>query len=268
VSSSNHHVRSLAKGLAILELLAAERAAVSLAHISGRLGFNRSTAHHLLATLRDAGFVDQEPQTRAYRLGYRLVGIVNEYVSDAAVSSFGIGPVQALRDATGDTCFLTVLQGWELFTVFAAPGVQPMQTRRPKHPGQTLLHATASGKTLLAYLPPDQVESLLASVELTRFTPRTIDSVGELYHELAAIQRQGYALDCEEFFTGIASIAVPVFNRGGECVATVSIVYPAIQGAREPELLPMVTDTAAQISMSIGYVPSRQAEQEERLGVA
>jgi DNA-binding IclR family transcriptional regulator len=263
--NSNHHVRSLAKGLAILELLAAESRGISLAEVSRGLGFNRSTTHHLLATLRDSGFVDQEPQTKTYRLGYRLVGLVNEFVSDASVSSLGTGPVQALRDTTGDTAYLSILQGIELFTVFEAPGNQPMHPRRPKRSGQTFLHATASGKTLLAHLPPDDVGALLATVELTRFTSNTIDTLGDLHQELASIREDGFALDQEEFLSGVASIAAPVFDRDNQCVATVSVVYPAIQSARKDVLVPLVISTADRISTSLGHVPNRE-ESTRRVG--
>ncbi|MDF3038745.1 MAG: IclR family transcriptional regulator [Thermomicrobiales bacterium] len=257
MAETNHHVRSLAKGLAILELLAAEGGGMRLAELARRLGFNRTTTHHLLATLRDSGFVDQEPHTKLYSLGYRLVGLVNEFVSDAAVGSLGRGPVQALRDATGDTAYLTVLQGWELFTVFEAPGSQPIHPRRPKRRGQTFLHATASGKTLLAYLPAIELEEVVATVELPRFTPNTIDSSSELRQELASIRQHGYALDREEFLTGVASIAAPVFDLDEACVATVSVVYPAIQSARQDDLVPLVMSTASRISTSLGHVPGR-----------
>ncbi len=255
--NTSQHVRSLSKGLAILELLASESSGVSLAELSRRLGFNRSTTHHLMVTLREHGFVDQEPKTKAYRLGYRLIGLVSEFVSDAAVSSLGRGPVQSLRDATGDTAYLSIMQGWELFTIFEALGSQPLQPRRPRRPGQTFLHATASGKTLLAHLRASELEALLSTVELTRFTHNTIVCLSDLHQELLSIRERGYALDREEFLTGIASIAAPVFDRDDQCVASVSVVYPAIQSARQEELIPLVIGTADRIATSLGHVRMR-----------
>jgi len=243
--------------MAILELLATESRGLTLAEMSRRLEFNRSTTHHLLATLRQNGFVDQEPETKAYRLGYRLVGLVNEFISGAAVSSLGRGHVQALRDVTGDTVYLSILQGWELFTVFEAQGAHPIHPHRSKRYGQTFLHATASGKTLLANLSTEQTHALLAPVELTKFTPNTIDSLAALHEELASVREFGYALDREEFLSGIASIAAPVFDRDGECVATVSVVYPAIQSVRQDELVPLVVETADRISTGLGHVSSQ-----------
>lgn len=266
MAGSSSPVRSLAKGLAIVELLAAEGRSLPLVEIAARLGFNRSTVHQLLSTLREQGFVDQEPESKAYRLGYYLVSLVNGFVADASISSLGIGPVQELRDATGDTCYLTILQGWELFVIFEAPGNQPIFTRRPKQSGQMHLHATASGKTLLAHLPHEQAEALLATAELIRMTPNTLTSVADLRHELAAILDEGYALDREEFLTGVASIAAPIFDRGGDCVATVSVVYPAFRKERQDVLLPAVMHAARSVSLALGFLPQRRTV--ERTGVA
>jgi DNA-binding IclR family transcriptional regulator len=266
VTGTGSQVRSLAKGLSIIELLAGESRSLPLNEIASRLGFSRSTAHQLLATLREHGFVDQEPESKAYRLGYRLISLVSGFMAEASISSLGIGPVQALRDATGDTCYLTILQGWELFIVFEAPGDQPIYTRRPKHSGQTHLHATASGKTLLAHLPAEQAEALLATVELMGMTPNTITSVDALQQELAAVRETGYALDREEFLTGVASIAAPVFDRRGDCVATVSVVYPAFRTERHDLLLPAVMDSARSVSLALGFLP--QPPDAERAGSA
>lgn len=255
VTGSGSQVRSLGRGLAIVELLAAEGRSLPLNEIASRLGFNRSTAHQLLATLRERGFVDQEPESKAYRLGYRLVSLVSAFLAEASISALGIGPVQELRDATGDTCYLTVLQGWELFIVFEAPGDQPIYTRSPKHSGQTHLHATASGKTLLAHRPVEEASALLASVELIGMTTNTITSIAALHQELATVRELGYALDREEFLAGVASIAAPIFDRHGDCVATVSVVYPAFRTERHDVLLPAVKRTARSVSLALGYLP-------------
>jgi DNA-binding IclR family transcriptional regulator len=239
----------------VLEALAGESQGLGLGELASRLGFNESTAHHLVATLRHRGFLDQDPRTKAYRLGYRLVGLVNEFLADADVSALGIGPTQELRDASGDTAYLTLLQGRELFAAFEARGLHPIQTRRPRAPGQTFLHSSASGKTLLAYLPPHELEALLSTLPLTKYTANTIDMLDALLAELAMIRERGYTLDQEELLDGLACVAAPVFDREGRCVATASVAYPAIQSARREELVRLVTETATKISLSLGFVP-------------
>lgn len=248
-------IRSVDKAVDIIEMLAAEPRGLSVAVIAKALGFNASTTHHLVATLRRRGIIDQDPETRLYRLGYRLVSIVNEFVSEADIYAIGAGPIRELRDLSGDTAYLTVLQEREIFVVFEAPGQHPVQTRRPRPSGQTVLHGIASGKTLLAHLPEPQRATLLATMPLTRFTPNTIVTAHDLDTELAAVCAQGYALDREEWLVGLACVAAPVFDRHGACVATASVAYPAAQGERRDTLIHLVCDTAARISASLGYVP-------------
>jgi IclR family acetate operon transcriptional repressor len=248
------HIRSLDKGMEIIELLAAEPRGLSVAEIARQLGFNVSTTHHLVATLRRRGFLDQDPETRAYRLGYRLVSVVNEFVSGADIYAVGAGPIRDLRDASGDTAYLTVLQDRDIFVVFEAPGIHPVQTRRPRPPGQMVLHGIASGKTLLAYLPDEQRRTLIAEMPLTRFTPHTITTPHELEAELAAIRTQGYTLDREEWLVGLTCVAAPIFDRHGACVATASVAYPAVHAERREELIQLVGQSAARISASLGYL--------------
>jgi DNA-binding IclR family transcriptional regulator len=251
-------IRSLDKGMEIIELLAAEARGLSVAEIARQLGFNVSTTHHLVATLRRRGFLDQDPETRAYRLGYRLVSVVNEFVSEADIYAVGAGPIRELRDASGDTAYLTVLQERDIFVVFEATGGHPVQTRRPRPPGQIVLHSIASGKTLLAHLPDAQRRALIAEMPLMRFTPHTITTPHDLETELAAIRAQGYALDHEEWLMGLACVAAPVFDRHDVCVATASVAYPAVQTERREEVVQLVRETAARISASLGYLGRAQ----------
>ncbi len=247
------HVRSLDKAVDIIEMLAAEPRGLTVAAIAKALGFNASTTHHLVATLRRRGIIDQDPETRLYRLGYRLVSLVNEFVSEADIYSVGAGPIRELRDASGDTCYLTVLQEREIFVVFEATGRHPVQTRRPRLPGQSTLHGIASGKTLLAHLPQERRQAITQAGPLAKFTPNTITSPDELERELATIREQGYTLDREEWLVGLACVAAPVFDRHGACVATASVAYPAVQSERREALIEQVKATAARISASLGY---------------
>ena len=244
-------IRSLVKAADIIEMLAIEPRGLSVAAIAKALGFNTSTTHHLVATLRQCGFLDQDPETRVYRLGYRLVGLVNEFVSEADIFAVGAGPIRELRDASGDTAYLTVLQEREIFVVFEATGAHPVQTRRPRLSGQPVLHGIASGKALLAYLPHEQRTALCASMPLTKFTPNTISSLEELERELAAIREHGHALDREEWLLGLA--------WRSQCSIAMAPVWPPPASPIRPcrrrhETVRLVKETAARISASLGFV--------------
>jgi IclR family acetate operon transcriptional repressor len=261
--TASGHIRSLDKAVDIIEMLAAEPRGLSVATIAKALGFNASTTHHLVATLKSRGIIDQDPETRLYRLGFHLVSLVNEFVSEADIYAIGAGPIRELRDASGATAYLTVLQERDIFVVFEATGHHPVQTRRPRLPGQFTLHSIASGKTLLAYLPEEQRKALIDATPLAKFTSNTIATPEELERELAAIRAEGYTLDREEWLLGLACVAAPIFDRHDACVATASVAYPAVQAERRAELIELVKATAARISASLGHLP---AEKRRRAG--
>lgn len=248
-------IRSVDKVVDILELLSTESRGLPLGEIAGRLGLNVSTVHHLLATLRNRGMVAQDERSKAYRLGYGLVRIANRFLSETDLYPAAIGPVEKLRDRSGETSYLSAFQDKAIAEVILLPGVRPIQVRRVQRPGQSSLHSTATGKTLLAYLPGEESAVLLAGRELARFTPKTIVDRLRLGTELDLIRSRGYALDDEEDYVGVQCVAVPVCVAGGKCVAAVSVSYPASPPERTEELIQLVSEAAATVSANLGAVP-------------
>ena len=98
---------------------------------------------------------------------------------------------------------------------------------------------------------------LLAAVDRPQFTPHTMTDLEELLRELAAIRSRGYALDREEDYFGVQCVAAPVFDGNGDCVASVSISYPAAPTERTDEFIRLVGDAAVRISANLGAGPVR-----------
>jgi DNA-binding IclR family transcriptional regulator len=250
-------IRSVEKVIDILELLAREGHGMALGEIAKRLDLNASTAHHLIATLRHRGLVSQDERTKMYRIGYHLVAMVGTFVANTDLYPAGIAPVEELRDLTGETSYLSAFDGHDTASIISLAGMNPVQARRVHRPGKTKLHSTATGKLRLAYLPPDEASALISASELTPFTPNTITDPQRLLTELEEIRRCGYALDKEEDYVGLECIAFPVFSAAGECVASVSISFPAAAPERRNELIPLVSQAAAKISANLGASPVR-----------
>ena len=194
------------------------------------------------------------------------MSLVNEFVSEADIYAVGAGPIRELRDASGDTAYLTVLQDREIFVVFEATGLHPVQTRRPRLPGQICCMASPRERPSWPTCRTSGARRCSPQMPLTRFTPNTITTPRGAGRGTGRHPRQGYALDREEWLVGLACVAAPVFDRHGACVATASVAYPAVQAERRDELIELVEATAARISASLGYVeasaaaPSRQPQ--------
>jgi DNA-binding IclR family transcriptional regulator len=253
-SQARGQIKSVDKAIDILLVLASENAGMQLNEIAKKLHINSSTAHHLLDTLKQRGFVDQHHQTGAYLLGYNFVGLAMTFLSQTDLFSASADPIRALRDHTGETTYLNVLNGRQIISLIELTGTRPVQARRSGSSGGSDLYATSSGKLLLAHLSIEQSTAILSSLSFIQFTPYTITNLDTLRKEMVAIRQQGYALDQEEHIPGVSCIDAPVFNYQGECVASASISYPATSLAeRNKELLGAVLSAAAKISRNLGY---------------
>jgi DNA-binding IclR family transcriptional regulator len=247
-------VRSVDKAISIIETLAAAPRGLGLTEIARVIGQNESTTHHLVATLRHRGFVEQDDATRVYRLGHRLMQLAVSYLADTDLYSVAVGPLFTLRDQTGETSYLTALRGADSGTMIELPGWHPIQARRPPEARAPTWHSTATGKLFLAYMSPERRDALLEDMELRAFTAQTICDRAALEREFEAIRTQGYAHDQQENFDGVACIAAPVFTVHGECFASASISFSATKMAQIPTMLPVVLVTADRISASLGFV--------------
>lgn len=255
-------IRSVEKVIDILELLAREGQGLALGEIAKRLDLNPSTAHHLIATLKQRGLVVQDERTRVYRIGYRLVALVGTFLSSTDLYPAGIGPVEELRDLSGETSYLSVFQAQDVASIISLVGMNPVQARRVHRPGKSKLHSTATGKLLLAYMPPEKAAAVIAASELTPFTPKTIVDPVRLLDELEEIRREGFSRDREEDYVGLECVAVPVFSANGHCVAAVSVSYPVATPERTEELLRLVSRAADKVSANLGAGPARTADGE------
>jgi IclR family pca regulon transcriptional regulator len=84
-------------------------------------------------------------------------------------------------------------------------------------------YCTSMGRVLLAHLPPAQLEQYLSRVKLTRLTNRTVSTAAELKRVLAEVRRDGYAIVDQELEIGLRSMAVPVKDASGRCVAAINV---------------------------------------------
>lgn len=250
-------IRSVEKVLDILDLLSRESRGVALGDLAKRLDLNASTAHHLLATLKGRGMVVQDERSKAYRIGYSLVGMVNRFLAGTEIYPAAIGPVEELRDLSGETSYLSVIQGKDVSPIISLTGARPVQARRFHRQGQSNLHSTATGKLFLAQLPPDEALAALSLRDRERFTANTLTDLTDLMAELATIREQRCAFDREEDYIGVECIAMPVFDASGACVAAVSVSYPASSPQRTEELRTLVADAADKISANLGGGPAR-----------
>ena len=251
--------RSLERGLAAIELMAAAGAPIALTEAARRLGMHRSTAHHMLQSLVALGWLRQEEESRSYMLTSKLHALTGRRWSGAQIGEISQPYLERLARETGEG---TSVAAWINGTVTIvakreADGpvrvVQDVGAVRP-------MYCTAVGKAIGAWLPREEVLAALASEPMTRLTPKTITTVAGFETELRRIRNAGYAIDDEEQFEGLRCIAMPVFGYSAEVIACVCALGPR-QRMTHQKLLAVRTPLAAiaqELSERLGHVPALQ----------
>jgi len=117
-------------------------------------------------------------------------------------------------------------------------------------------HATAIGKMLLSTLEADEVMTRLGTMELERYTERTINQPASLTATLAAVRQQGYAIDDQEIIPGGICVAAPIIDKSGRTVAAISVTMAAVRATENtmPDIIRKVCNAANYVSARLGYI--------------
>ncbi len=211
-------VQSVERAAELLKAVAAAGRAASAGELAERCGLNRSTAWRLLATLEDHGLLERDPAGGGWTLGYALV---------AMGAAAGPRPLVAraqphLRALAGDcqeTASLAVPRGLQLVTVDQVQAAHVMAADWLGRPSP--LHATSTGKALLAHLGEHDVDAALPG-SLERFTRTTITTRSVLRRELDDVRRRGYAVSRGELEPALWGVSAAVLDAARP-VAVVSL---------------------------------------------
>ncbi|MGB3685396.1 MAG: IclR family transcriptional regulator [Ornithinimicrobium sp.] len=255
-SSMRGLVQSVGRAITLLEAVAAgDPNGETVASLAATCDLNRATAWRLLATLEAYALVHVDRATRRYTVGLAVPRLA---AADSVVglTSRAHGVLARLSESTNETADLAVMQRLRL--VYVAE-VAPASVLTAKWLGRDApLHATSSGKVMLAWLPAVEVEPLLEQC-LTRYTDTTITSVEELRREVHETRTRGYGVSPGELEESLYGVSAPVLDRRGRPFAVVSIWGPRsrVPASRFPELGALAREAALQIAGS----PSTQANE-------
>jgi len=218
-------VDAAAKALDLLMEFSFREPRLSLADLATRTGIPRPTAFRLLTTLEQAGFVAKVGGE--YQLGIKCFILGNVVAASLDLREKALRHLQDLRDATGETVHLAVLEAWQVLYLERLQSPQPIGFMRSRIGGVVPAYCTSLGKTLLAFRPAAEVERWLRTQTLKAMTPDTITSPRKLLKDLRTIRERGYATDEQEHELGVRCIAAPVSNHSGDVVAAISVAGPA-----------------------------------------
>jgi IclR family KDG regulon transcriptional repressor len=253
VSDERGRLDSVRNAARLLKQFSYRERELGVSELARRLDLGKSTAHRLLATLTDEHLLEQNPETGKYRLGMAIYDLGAAVSAHFALHEASVPPMAQLRNATGETVQLAVLDGREV--VYVERLDSPHTLRLFLEVGRrNWAYRTGTGKVLLAYLPEDQLDRLLDGWELKAKTPYTITDHELLRKELKEIRRRGWAQNLHESEVGVLSVGAPVRDALGDVVAAMSVAGPA---QRMDPLMDRITtelmEAAASASRRMGY---------------
>jgi IclR family pca regulon transcriptional regulator len=253
--------QSLERGLAILSAFRSGRPVLGVSELGRELGLSRSTTHRYVATLASLGYLQQDPATKKYRLGPRVLDLGFSAINSMELREVAAPHLQELSDATGYTVNMAILDGQDIVYVERCRSGRQGQREIDLnlHVGARLpAYCTSLGKVLLAFLPPDEQAAILNEIDFTRRGPNTLTSRTALGVELRRVRENGFAINNEELAYGLRSIAAPILTHEGEAAAAINLaVHSSMVSMVDlaAKLSATLRNAAADISARLGYRP-------------
>lgn len=247
------NLSSLEKAIRILNLFSIFRLSMDVNEISKELGFPKSTVYRLIKVLSKHELMEQDSESRGYRLGIRLFQMGNTVKYQRKVGDIARPLMEELRNITKETVLLAVIEGRKALVLREVEGTHSLRISFDEVRSLPL-HAGASSKILLAYLPIEEQDRIIQE-GLTRYTEHTITDPVELKRELARIRENDYAYSDQELDIAASAIAAPIRNFSGKVIAGLSLAGSAYRFDEETvkKFIVLVKEYAEKISKMMGF---------------
>jgi DNA-binding IclR family transcriptional regulator len=245
----DYRIAAVDKCLDVLEFLSRQRREMGLPELSSALRMPKATLFRYLVTLEQRGYVRKSSASEKYGLGLRVLDLSSRALDNLTFHEVALPHMKQLLERFQETVNLAVLEGDQI--VYVEILESPRTFRMCSRVGsREMPHSTALGKAILAFLPQQEVEHILQSTGLPRFTANTICSLPRLMQELATTCQRGYSIDNGENEEGARCIGVPIFDRRGDVIAAISISGPAVRSSPEEiaEMGAALLEASSQIS--------------------
>jgi IclR family acetate operon transcriptional repressor len=245
-------IGSLQKGVDLLFLFV-ESPTLGVREIAERLDVPVSTAYRFVRTFRHKGLLEQDPVTRKYQLGLRLLSLEAPILRPLDVRRIGLPHMEVLAQHCQETVQLTLRRGFQGVIIEVVESPEPLRVAPAR--GQSVpLHSGALAKAILAFLPKPEIDRYLASGPLQRFTPDTITDPTHLDRELVRIRKRGYAVSRQEVVLGAGGVAAPIFDSTGQVIAGIGVSAPLqrLTAAKIVETAPEILRHAEKMSAELG----------------
>jgi IclR family KDG regulon transcriptional repressor len=254
--SSRKVIASVQHSLNIINLFSSAHAELANSDIARMLEMDPGTVAGLVYTLKINNYLDQNPENRKYRLGFKLAERGSVLLAQIDLRKIAAPILEDLLEWSGESVNLAIRDHQEVVYVERLFGSHSLGIRSELGK-RAPLHSTALGKAILASMGVSQVQTILDDYKLVSVTPNTIINLNDFMDELEKVRRNGFALDEEENELGGRCLAAAVMDNNRRPIAAISISAPIqrLPLERIAEYGERIKTAALELSLKIGYLP-------------
>lgn len=219
-------VQSVEHAADILQALGAESGPLGTSELARKTGLSKTSVHHLLATMEARRLVMRDGPSAKFRLGWALYELGTSVSRSVDLARIARPYLDRLAVQTRESVLLGILHDDSV--LYLDRGEPPQGLRMTANAGRRgPLHATASGKVLLAFCRDPVISDRVLTTALPRYTPTTVIDPEMLRQQLAEVRSNGYAVCWQEREVGLCSVAVGLRDFTGSVVGSLAIAGPA-----------------------------------------
>ena len=247
-------VPNIERAITIIELLSSTQDGFSLQELIDKTGLAKTTVFRILNTFVKYGYLFKESDN-SFVLTKKFLKLGLSSMGDESLIEKSLGVMRQLKDELNETVLIGTMVDEKIIMLDQVIGNHPFTFFLK--PGKKVdMHVSAPGKAYLAFCDPNERDSLIADMELTRYNENTITDKKTFKKHLDDIRNLGYAIDCAEELEGVHCIGAPVYSSNGQPVALLWVTGPS---SRLPEKDfakngEIIREYALKISKRLGYI--------------
>ena len=245
-------LKDLAKILSLFNDLQAEEKSVT--EISKALEMFPSKVSRMLRTLEGEGFFEKNSESGKYRLGILFFELGAVYAYHHSLRKIIRPHIEQIAKEINVTVSWAILKKSRVIVLDRIQNL-PIDALAYRIGLNLPVHTTSVGKILMAYLPEEEQDEILQSVNLVRCTEASVIDPKIIKKKLHLCRQEGYSTDEEETYEGVNCIAVPIKNADGRVIAAVSLMDDKSRTSREIlfQHLNYLKEKALFISRQLGF---------------
>jgi DNA-binding IclR family transcriptional regulator len=242
---------SVKKAFKIINAISETSNGLGISDLSKKLKIGKSTVHGITAALEEMGVLVREPIHKRYTVGYSLVELCRTAYGKIELKDLARKPMEKLMEKVGETVFLGVLNGDHVTIVDTVESRNEMKITSP--PGTRLpLLAGATGRVLLSQIDKGKAKEIMQKKGLTRYTSKTVVDPHQFLREIEQVKKRGYAVDDEEYITGVRAVAAPLLSTSSAPAALWVVGFTsALDDQKVKTVIREIQETLQEIKQSL-----------------